>query len=321
MRLWSGRRIWRVLAAVATCLVVGVWFAPYLYAEYLFELHGQKPTPLPKPVTPVSGRWVDDYFVVQTLDPDTFAIGEPLYYQGNYSYLILGKERAVVFDAGSGMRDIVPVVRSLTALPVTVIPSHLHFDHVGALGRFDKTALLDAPSLRARTKDSRLTLLRYEFLGFADRLATPTFRVDEWWTPDSTIDLGGRRLRVLATPGHTPTSVSLYDNDRHELFAGDFVYPGELYVFLPGASRRAYHATTRRLLAIIDPKTKILAAHMEDPSVAVEAPVLEVEDLHALDRTLTAMEQGSLSSSGFYPRISEVRGPIRFATGWAWNNR
>ncbi len=321
MRLPPLRWIGRVLAVSGACLLIAAWFAPYLYAEYLFDLHGRKPTPLAKPSSPVTGRWVDDYFVVQTLDPDTFAIGEPLYYQGNYSYLILGKERAVLFDAGSGLRDIVPLVRSLTPLPVTVIPSHLHFDHVGALGRFDQTALLDAPSLRERTADAHLTLLRYEFLGFADRLATPSFRVDQWWAADSIIDLGGRQLRVLATPGHTPTSVSLYDNDRHQLFAGDFVYPGELYVFLPGASRLAYHATTTRLLAIIDPATTIFAAHMEDPSVAVTAPVLEGEDLRALEATLTAMEQGALTSRGFYPRIFPVRGPIRFATGWMWNNR
>jgi glyoxylase-like metal-dependent hydrolase (beta-lactamase superfamily II) len=315
------RWIWHLFAAFAVCAFLAAWFAPYLYAEYLFDLHGLTPKPLPKPAGPVTGRWVDDYFVVQTLDSDTFAIGEPLYYQGNYSYLILGQERAVLFDAGSGLRDIVPVVRSLTKLPVTVIPSHLHFDHVGALGRFEKTALLDVPSLRTRTEDSRLTLLRYEFLGFADRLTTPTFRVDEWWAPDSIIELGGRQLQVLATPGHTPTSVSLYDRDRHELFAGDFLYPGELYVFLPGASRRAYHETNTRLLAIVAPTTQIFAAHMEDPGAAVNAPVLAVEDLRALDKTLTAMEQGSLSSSGFYPRIFEVRGPIRFATGWIWNNR
>ena len=307
------------LAAVAG-LAAAAWYAPYLYAEFLFDWHGQTPAPLPKPAAAVTGKWVDDYFVVEMLDPSTFAIGEPLYYQGNYSYLIVGANRAVLFDAGSGLRDIVPVVRSLTSLPVTVIPSHLHFDHVGALGRFDETALLDVPALRALIRDSQLQLLRYEFLGFADRLARPRFRVDEWWSADSFIDLGGRQLRVLATPGHTPSSVSLYDASRGELFAGDFIYPGELYVFLPGASRSAYHATTARLLATIDPMTRIFAAHMEDPTVAIRAPVLEVDDLRALDRTLTGIEQGTLLSNGFYPRIFPVRGSIKLATGWPWNN-
>ncbi len=295
--------------------------APYLYAEYLFDLHGQSPTVLPKTAVPVRGRWVNDYFLVETLDPNTFAIGEPLYYQGNYSYLILGSRRAVLFDAGTGLRNIVPVVRSLTSLPITVISSHLHFDHVGALGRFDETAVLDAPALRSRAREGRLTLERYEFLGFADRLATPSFRVDEWWADDSSIDLGGRRLHVLATPGHTPTSVSLYDEDRRQLFAGDFIYPGELYAFLPGASRSAYRATTARLLSIIDPATQVFAAHMQDAAAEVKAPALEVADLHALESTLIAIDAGTLASRGFYPRIFPVRGPISFATGWAWNNR
>ena len=284
-------------------------------------MHGQRPQVLPMPAGPVTGRWFDDYFVIEALDPDTFAIGEPRYYQGNYSYLILGTQRAVLFDAGTGLRDIVPVVRSLTRLRVTMIPSHLHFDHVGALGRLDRTALLDTPSLRARTRDSRLTLARYEFLGFADRLPQRTFGVDEWWAPDATIDLGGRALQVLATPGHTPTSVSLYDGARHELFAGDFIYPGDLYAFLPGASRSAYQASARLLLARIDPGTRVFAAHMQDADRAVVAPVLAVADLQALDGTLTAIAAGRLSATGFYPRVFPVRGPVKFATGWPWNNR
>jgi hydroxyacylglutathione hydrolase len=307
-----------VLAALG---VVAAILAPYLEAEYLFDLHGQAPELLPVPAGRVTGRWFDDYFVVETLDPDTFAIGEPRYYQGNYSYLILGTQRAVLFDAGTGFRDIVPVVRSLTGLPVTVIPSHLHFDHVGALGHLDRTALLAEPALRARARDSHLTLGRYEFLGFADRLAIPSFRVDEWWAPDAIVDLGGRQLRVLATPGHTPTSVSLYDESRRQLFAGDFIYPGDLYAFLPGASRSAYHGTTQRLLASLDPITRIFAAHMQDATVAVSAPVLAVDDLRALDAALSAIEAGRADARGFYPRVFAVRGPVRFATGWAWNNR
>jgi glyoxylase-like metal-dependent hydrolase (beta-lactamase superfamily II) len=309
------------IATLTTLAVIAALLAPYVYAEYQFDLHGQAPTVQSKPAAPAVGQWFDDYFLVETIDPNTFAIGEPRYYQGNYSYLILGTERAVLFDAGSGLRDIVPVVRSLTSLPVTAIASHLHFDHVGALGRLDKTAMLDDPSLRARTRDSLLSLKRYEFLGFADRLANPTFRVDEWWAPDSVIDLGDRRLRVLATPGHTPTSVSLYDDARHQLFVGDFIYPGNLYAFLPGASRSAYRSTTRRLLAIIDPATTILTAHMANPPAPVKAPVLELADLQALQRALTLIEQGRATSTGFYPRSFPVRGELKFVTGWDWNTR
>jgi glyoxylase-like metal-dependent hydrolase (beta-lactamase superfamily II) len=280
-------------------------------------------------VVPVVGRWIDDYYVVEAVDATTIAIGEPRYYQGNYSYLIIGTDRAVLFDAGTGTRDIVPIARSLTKLPITVIPSHLHFDHVGALGRFDRTALLDMPSLRARIRDSRLTLQRNEFLGFVEDLASPTFRVDEWWGKSTTIDLGNRRVRVLSTPGHTPTSVSLYDQERQQLFVGDFLYPGHLYAFTPGASRSAYLATARQLLSQIGPDTRIYAAHMADPPAPVQAPTLEFADLKALEATLVAIDEGtinpiasgSLETVGSFPRVFQVRGAVTFATGFRWNNR
>jgi hydroxyacylglutathione hydrolase len=308
------------LIAVIAIAVLMAAFAPYVYGEY-DAARGHGAIVGPKPSGPVAGRWVDDYFVVEAIDPTTFAIGEPRYYQGNCSYLIVGSARAVLFDAGTGTRDITPVVRSLTTLPVTVIPSHLHYDHVGALGRFDSTALIDDPTLRARIKNSQLTLGRYEFLGLYDHLQPPTFRVDEWWAPGSTVDLGDRRLQVLSTPGHTPTSVALYDEARRQLFLGDFMYPGELYAFLPAASRGAYLTTTKRLLSTLGPDTRLYTAHMQDAPAPVRAPVLEMADLKALEATLEAIQEGKPSSRGFYPRIFPVRGPITFATGWSWNNQ
>jgi hydroxyacylglutathione hydrolase len=305
-----------VLAGLTAALAA---FAPYLCAEYLLRQHGA--TIGPPPSQPFRGRWFDDYFLVETLDATTYAIGEPRYYQGNYSYLLIGRSRAVLFDAGTGQRDIAPVVRSLTSLPVTVMPSHLHFDHIGGLGRFERTALLDLAPLRRRAQNGRLTLLRYEFLGFADSLPEPSFAVDDWWAPGSSIDLGGRLVHVISTPGHTPSSASLYDSDRHEFFAGDFIYPGTLYAFLPGSSRNQYLATTRSLLATLDPATRIYAAHMADGPGTISAPELDVADLRALEGTLIQLSTGNLGYTARYPRTYPVRGRISFATGYAWNNR
>jgi hydroxyacylglutathione hydrolase len=269
----------------------------------------------------VSGRWFDDYFVIEAIGEGTFAIGEPRYYQGNYSYLIIGTQRAILFDAGSGNRDIVPVVRSLTGLSVTVVPSHLHFDHVGALGRLDRTALLDDADLRKRAVSGSITLERYEFLGFADGLRRPTIAVDEWWRAGMIIDLGGRRLTVLRTPGHTPTSLSLYDAEHRLLFCGDFVYPGMLYAFLPGASRSQYARTNELLLQTIDPNTLILAAHPDDRAKVLSAPRLAVTDLRALRAALSSIAAGNALSSGFYPRSFPINDTMNFATGFPWNNR
>jgi len=304
---------------IAAALTAAAWAAPYLYAEV--NLRHAGPVVQPERPALIRGRWFDDYFVVEDIDASTFAIGEPRYYQRNYTYLILGKQRALLFDAGTGNRNIVPVVRSLTRLPVTVIPSHLHFDHVGAAGRFERTALPDAPELRQRAADGLLTLRRHEFLGFADGLVEPRFAVNEWWRDGSRVDLGGRRLTVLFTPGHTPSSVSLYDAERHLLFAGDFIYPGRLYAFLPGASRGAYRASTRRLLDLVDPATRILTAHMADDPAGVRAPILGVADLKALQRALMQIDESGLRSEGFYPRIFPVNRDMMFATGFSWNLR
>ena len=66
-------------------------------------------------------RWVDDYFTVEAIDERTFAIGEPRYAQSVYNYLILGEERAILFDAGPGLRDIRSLAESLTDLPITFV--------------------------------------------------------------------------------------------------------------------------------------------------------------------------------------------------------
>jgi glyoxylase-like metal-dependent hydrolase (beta-lactamase superfamily II) len=295
-------------------------FAPYLFAELAASL---KPHAIIDPARPhlADGHMVDDYWAVQNIDANTYALGEPRYYQANYAYLIVGGQRALLFDAGSGTRDITHVVASLTRLPVTVMPSHLHFDHTAGIARFTSVAMVDLPDTRADVRNGRFTPSRYEYLGMIDGLAPPTFRVTEWLKPGTAIDLGGRVLRILHVPGHTHNSVALYDASTHQLFAGDFIYPTTLYAFLPGASLSEYRATTRELLATLPADTRIWTAHCCRVGERPSAPWLAMTDLRDLNAALVAIQSGESHGTGVFPRQFPVNHQMTLATGFPWNNR
>ena len=301
-------------------VVAAALFAPYIDGELTVWLEPHAIVDS-APAQLVKGRMVDDYFAVEDLGEGTVAIGEPRYYQQNYSYLIVGQTRAVLFDSGSGTRDISGVVAGLTKLPITVIVSHLHFDHLGGIGPFGDVAMIDLPETRADMAGGFFKPSRYEYMGFVDGRVAPSFRVREWLAPGAVIDLGGRALRVLSTPGHTPGSVALFDATNRRLFIGDFVYPTTLYAFLPGASLSAYQATARMLVGMLPPDTVLWTAHCCRKNEGVSAPWLSMKDLRDLDAALTAVRVGQARAVGFYPRVFPVNDEMRLAAGFPWNNR
>jgi hydroxyacylglutathione hydrolase len=318
------RRARRAAIIVVGVFLLGVGFAafyaPYVDAE-LAEWLAPHAIVDATAVKITKGAMVDDYFAVEDLGQGTFAIGEPRYYQQNYSYLIVGATRAVLFDAGSGTRDISGVVTNLTKLPVTVIVSHLHFDHLGGITPFGQAAMIDLPETRADVSGESFHPSRYEYMGFFDGRGAPSFRVSEWLAPGTLIDLGGRSLRVLSVPGHTPSSVALFDATNRRLFIGDFIYPTTLYAFLPGASLEAYQATAKMLLKILPPDTVLWTAHCCRKHDGVSAPWLSMQDLGDLDAALTKVTAGTAKSVGFYPRVFPVNEEMTLAVGFPWNNR
>jgi glyoxylase-like metal-dependent hydrolase (beta-lactamase superfamily II) len=309
---WLGVAV-LVLAGLAAA------FAPYVFAELLPWL---EPHEVLDPAQPklARGRMVDDYFAVQYLGASTYAIGEPRYYQQNYAYLILGEKRAILFDSGSGTRDISGVVAFITHLPVTVIVSHLHFDHLGGIAPFEDVAMIDLPQTRADVSNGWFTPARYEYLGLFDGREPPSIRVHEWLKPGATIDLGGRTLTILSTPGHTPTSVALFDPAKKWLFIGDYIYPTTLYAFLPGASLSAYQATAQRLLRTLPSDTILWTAHCCRMGEGIAAPWLDMANLRDLDHALTGIRAWKAQPTGVYPWRYPVDNEMKLAAGFPWNN-
>jgi glyoxylase-like metal-dependent hydrolase (beta-lactamase superfamily II) len=258
---------------------------------------------------------------VQQIAPDTYAIGEPQNDPDNYEYLLLGKTRALLIDSGATACDIHPVLSTLTQLPVTVIPTHLHYDHTNGLKYFNSIALIDLPETRSRVTEGMLHLGRYQYMDASDPNRAPVFQVTEWVAPDSYIDLGGRRVQVLWTPGHTATSLSIYDSPAKLLFTGDLIYTTTLYAFMPDSSLSTYEATADRLLAALPADTVIYGAHCCRNDAPAEAPWLGMNDLGDVRRAVQNIRNGQVKGQGLLIRRFPVNTRMTIVTFYPWGNR
>jgi glyoxylase-like metal-dependent hydrolase (beta-lactamase superfamily II) len=241
---------------------IAAFFLACISTLILACLCGASPTPSePNPVVPPR-----DWFHVIRLDSDTYALSEPKYWQANVSYLLLGTRRALLFDTGPGIYSIRDVVRGLTSLPVTVIPSHLHFDHVGRIAELSDIAIIDLETLRRQVKNGILTEPPTQYL-LQSEYRIP---VSHWVKDREIIDLGGRPITVVSTPGHTPESVSLFDPSHRRLFTGDLVNREVSLLNVPGSDLQQTLRSLHELARLTQGRDLAYEAHSEKPLTPAE---------------------------------------------------
>ena len=84
------------------------------------------------------------WFHVACIDPQTFVISEYRHPEEPHCYLLCGETEAVLIDTGLGISDLRAIVDSLTGLPLTVLTTHVHWDHIGAHRLFARFAVHEA---------------------------------------------------------------------------------------------------------------------------------------------------------------------------------
>lgn len=321
-------RNWITVAAGAGLLIALIGtFAPKIYAEIFMAGEVMHWDPAPSPADPAAfeprpgaaaGVIVDGFWRVEQIGPGTWAIGEPADAPDNYEYLLVGARRALLIDAGATMtHDIHRAIAGLTTLPVTVIPSHLHFDHTNGLAFFRSIALIDLPETRAQANGNVVQPGRYQYEGWSP----PRFTVTEWIPPGGSIDLGGRRVEVLSTPGHTTSSVSIWDSAQKSLYTGDLIYPTTLYAFSPDSSLSSYVATLDRLAATLPSDARLYGAHCCRNDAPPQAPWLGVHDLRDASVAIAKVQSGTAESRGFLIRRFPVNARMTLLTLYPFANR
>jgi glyoxylase-like metal-dependent hydrolase (beta-lactamase superfamily II) len=244
-----------------------------------------------------------DWFEVYRVAEGVFAIAEPYQFQEVISYLVLGFERALLFDTGLGLVPIRPVVEQLTKLPVQVLNSHTHFDHVGGNAEFDAVLALDTAYTRANMRGFPHADLSGEVApssfcrGAPAGLDVASFHTRPWKATQTVadghrIDLGGRVLEVLGAPGHTPDAIALLDRANGLLWTGDSYYDGTIWLYVPETSLDDYERSMTKLAGLAPGLKNLLPAH--NTASADPGRLLQVKE--AIRRVRAGSLQGTAES-------------------------
>ena len=78
------------------------------------------------------------WFHVNSIAKGVYAISEPYHWEKARCYLFVGINKAILVDTGTGLCPLKPIIDTLTNLPITVILTHCHWDHIGSINSFTK---------------------------------------------------------------------------------------------------------------------------------------------------------------------------------------
>lgn len=219
---------------------------------------------------PCSQGW----FQVYKVKDGIYAIYEPYQYEEALCTLILGEEKAVLIDTGCGIGNIRDVVEEITDLPIMVVNTHAHNDHIAQNHLFDEVAMLDHPWSHEAQKglpNSEMAHLIADGMlwkelpeGFdAENYVVPGFKVTRWFKEGDIIDLGNRTLEIIHTPGHTPDCVCFLDREDRLLFTGDMFYTGGIYTYLNGGDLPTFINSYLKMLEYYDEFDYLMPSHNE----------------------------------------------------------
>ena len=159
--------------------------------------------------------------------------------QGSICYLVTGTEKGLVIDTGFGADDVLAAAKKATNLPLTLVNTHGHGDHIGRNDQFDETYAHP---------------LEHEKVARKNKVIHPI-------TEGFVFDLGGRQLEVVEIPGHTPGSVALLDRASKMIFTGDMIYDGPLFLQFEYSNLDDYVASMDKLLSMSDVIDTVFCCH------------------------------------------------------------
>ena len=181
---------------------------------------------------------------------------------------IIGDEatkEAIVVDPGDESDRIIEIIQDRNLRVHSIICTHTHFDHVGAVGDIKKATgariLIHKEDQQIyETAKDQAAFWGYDF----DDIPQPDGFIDE----GDTIQVGNLNFTVMHTPGHSAGGICLYGDGV--LITGDTLFKGSVgRTDFPGGSMEELRKSFRRLLSLPE-NTKIFSGHGPESTVGIE---------------------------------------------------
>ncbi|NLK76511.1 MAG: MBL fold metallo-hydrolase [Clostridiales bacterium] len=212
---------------------------------------------------------MEEWFTVEKIDNDTFVISEYKHWEETHCYLLCGNEKALLIDTGLGVSNIEKVVEKLTHLPIIVITTHVHWDHIGGHKCFNNIAVYEEEKewlsvqfpIPLQVVKNNLTCKPCEF---PKNFLIESYQIYQG-IPQKIVhdkeclDLGGREVVVIHTPGHSPGHCCFYEPERKYLYSGDLIYSGCLDAFYPTTDPYLFWQSVKRVQSL--EVTRVLPGH------------------------------------------------------------
>ena len=161
-------------------------------------------------------------------------------------FLLEGSDKALFIDSGNTKGvDIKGIASQYTKLPVELLNTHGDPDHAAGNGAFEEFYMhpADEALYRSRGGEGRVLPL----------------------SDGQIIDLGGRPLKIIHIPGHTPGSVAVLDINARALYSGDSVQNNRMFMFGPGRSFPDLAESLKKLQAMKDQFDVVYPSHGSFP--------------------------------------------------------
>jgi len=178
--------------------------------------------------------------------------------------LLTGTDRALLVDTGYGLQDVRTFVCTLTDLPLTVLLTHAHHDHILGARWFESTCMLEAdlPDFAQYTSAGQRSGVQAQAIGKGlqppnDFLTAPIARPEA--IQPCSMELGGLTAQIIACPGHTPGSAVVYVPQHKLLLTGDDWNPCTWLFFEQALPVEVYRANMREIQKL--PFEYVLCSH------------------------------------------------------------